>query len=173
MQFVSLIETVIVFIQEVIKMMKINKLSAFILAGARTCTAPAMVYADQTTDAAVDQAVELLEQSGVDDLLSDPDKVVDLIISAQETLGTVNVTDDQISSALDVAAGELGVTLSDSDKSTLIQLYNKFKNMDLDENELRSQVNKVYDKLESLGITKEDVKGILGKLVDLVKEFLN
>ena len=112
-----------------------------------------MVYADQTTDAAVDQAVELLEQSGVDDLLSDPDKVVDLIISAKETLGTVNVTDDQISSALDVAAGELGVTLSDSDKSTLIQLYNKFKNMDLDENELRSQVNKVYDKLESLGIT--------------------
>ena len=148
-------------------MMKINKLSAFILAGALTCTAPAMVYADQTTDAAVDQAVELL------DLLSDPDKVVDLIISAQETLGTVNVTDDQISSALDVAAGELGVTLSDSDKSTLIQLYNKFKNMDLDENELRSQVNKVYDKLESLGITKEDVKGILGKLVELVKGFLN
>ena len=97
----------------------------------------------------------------------------DLIISAQETLGTVNVTDDQISSALDVAAGELGVTLSDSDKSTLIQLYNKFKNMDLDENELRSQVHKVYDKLESLGITKEDVKGILGKLVELVKEFLN
>ena len=154
MQFVSLIENVIVFIQEVIKMMKINKLSAFILAG-------------------VDQAVELLEQSGVDDLLSDPDKVVDLIIAAKETLGTVNVTDDQISSALDVAAGELGVTLSDSDKSTLIQLYNKFKNMDLDENELRSQVNKVYDKLESLGITKEDVKGILGKLVELVKGFLN
>ena len=146
-------------------MMKINKLSAFILAGALTCTAPAMVYADQTTDAAVDQAVELLEQSGVDDLLSDPDKVVDLIIAAKETLGTGKVTDDQISSALDVAAGELGVTLSDS--------YNKFKNMDLDENELRSQVNKVYDKLESLGITKEDVKGILGKLVDLVKEFLN
>lgn len=173
MPLVSLMKKVIVFIQEVIKMMKINKLSALILAGALTCTAPAMVYADQNTDAAVDQAVELLEQSGVDDLLSDPDKVVDLIVSAKETLGTVDVTDDQISSALDVAAGELGVTLSDSDKSTLIQLYNKFKNMDLDENELRSQVKKVYDKLESLGITKEDVKGILGKLVDLVKGFLN
>ena len=133
-----------------------------------------MVYADQTTDAAVDQAVELLEQSGVDDLLSDPDKVVDLIISAKETLGTVNVTDDQISSALDVCSWRIrGKLFSDSDKSTLIQLYNKFKNMDLDENELRSQVNKVYDKLESLGITKEDVKGILGKLVELVKGFLN
>ena len=154
-------------------MMKINKLSALILAGALTCTTPAMVYADQTTDAAVDQAVELLEQNGVDDLLSDPDKVVDLIISAKDTLGSVDVTDDQISSALDVAAEGLGITLSDSEKSTLIQLYNKFKNMDLEENELRSQVNKVYDKLESLGITKEDVKGILGKLVDLVKGILN
>lgn len=154
-------------------MMKINKLSALILAGALTCTTPAMVYADQTTDAAVDQAVELLEQNGVDDLLSDPDKVVDLIISAKDTLGSVDVTDDQISSALDVAAEGLGITLSDSEKSTLVQLYNKFKNTDLDENELRSQVNKVYDKLESLGITKEDVKGILGKLVDLVKGILN
>ena len=154
-------------------MMKINKLSALILAGALTCTTPAMVYADQTTDAAVDQAVELLEQNGVDDLLSDPDKVVDLIISAKDTLGSVDVTDDQISSALDVAAEGLGITLSDSEKSTLVQMYNKFKNMDLDESELRSQVNKVYDKLESLGITKEDVKGILGKLIDLVKGFLN
>ena len=154
-------------------MMKINKLSALILAGVLTCTAPAMVYADQSTDATVDQAVEILEQSGVDDLLSDPDKVADLIISVKETLGTVDATDDQISSALDTAAEELGVTLSDSDKSTLIQLYNKFKDTDLDENELRSQVKKVYDKLESLGVTKEDVKGILEKLADLAKRVLN
>ena len=154
-------------------MMKINKLSAWILAGALTCTTPAMVYADQTTDEIVDQAAELLEQSGVDDLLADPDKVVDIIVSAKETLGTVDVTDEQISSALDAVAGELGVTLSDSDKTTLIKLYNKFKDMDLDEDELRTQVRKVYDKLESLGITKEDVKGILGKLLELVKGILN
>ena len=40
--------------------MKINKLSAIILAGALTCTTPAMVYADTTSDA-VDQAVSVLE----------------------------------------------------------------------------------------------------------------
>ena len=39
-----------------------------------------------------------------------------------------------------------------------VSLYNKFKNMDLDEEQLREQVHKVYDKLESLGVTKEDVK---------------
>lgn len=153
--------------------MKINKLSAIILAGALTCTTPAMIYADSTTDAAVDQAVELLQENGVDDLLSDPDKVVDIIVSVQEAVGQADVSDDVVSSAIDTAASELGITLSDSDKSTLVSLYNKFKNMDLDKEELRTQVNKVYDKLESLGITKDDVKGIIGKLVSLVKDIMN
>ena len=133
--------------------MKINKLSAIILAGALTCTTPAMVYADTTSDA-VDQAVSVLENSGVDDLLSDPDKVVDIIVAAKDAIG-------------------LGISLTDSEKSTLVQLYNKFKNMNLDENELRTQITKVYDKLESLGITKDDVKGVIGKLIDIAKSLLN
>ena len=151
--------------------MRINKLTAIVLAGAISCTAPAMVYADDTS-AAVDQAVEMLQESGVDELLSDPDKVVDIIVAAKEAVGQTDVSDDTISSAIDVAASSLGVTLSDSDKSTLVSLYNKFKNMDLDEDQLRSQINQVYDKLESLGITKEDVKGVFSKLVSLVKDIL-
>ena len=151
--------------------MRINKLTAIVLAGAISCTAPAMVYADDTS-AAVDQAVEMLQESGVDELLSDPDKVVDIVVAAKEAVGQTDVSDDTISSAIDVAASSLGVTLSDSDKSTLVSLYNKFKNMDLDEEQLRSQINQVYDKLESLGITKEDVKGVFGKLVSLVKDIL-
>ena len=152
--------------------MKINKLSAFILAGALTCTRPAMVYADTTSDA-VDQAVSVLENSGVDDLLSDPDKVVDIIVAAKDAIGQVDVSDEEISSAIDVAASGLGISLTDSEKSTLVQLYNKFKNMNLDENELRTQITKVYDKLESLGITKDDVKGVIGKLIDIAKSLLN
>ena len=151
--------------------MRINTLPAIVLAGAISCTAPAMVYADDTS-AAVDQAVEMLQESGVDELLSDPDQVVDIIVAAKEAVGQTDVSDDTISSAIDVAASSLGVTLSDSDKSTLVSLYNKFKNMDLDEEQLRSQINQVYDKLESLGITKEDVKGVFGKLVSLVKDIL-
>ena len=152
--------------------MKINKLSAFILAGVLTCTTPAMVYADTTSDA-VDQAVSVLENSGVDDLLSDPDKVVDIIVAAKDAIGQIDVSDEEISNAIDVAASGLGISLTDSEKSTLVQLYNKFKNMNLDENELRAQITKVYDKLESLGITKDDVKGVIGKLIDIAKSFLN
>ncbi len=153
--------------------MKIKKLSAMILAGALACTTPAVAYAEDSTSAAVDQAIDILSESGVDELLSDPDTVVDIIVAAKDTLGQVDVSDEQISSALDTAASSLGITLSDSEKSTLVKLYNQFKNMDIDEEQLRTEINKVYDKLESLGITKEDVKGILGKLVDIVKNILN
>ena len=45
--------------------------------------------------------------------------------------------------------------------------------MNLDENELRTQITKVYDKLESRGITKDDVKGVIGKLIDITKSLLN
>ena len=152
--------------------MKIKKLSALILAGTLTCTTPAMVYADTTSDA-VDQAVSVLENSGVDDLLSDPDKVVDIIVAAKDAIGQIDVSDEEISNAIDVAASGLGISLTDSEKSTLVQLYNKFKNMNLDENELRAQITKVYDKLESLGITKDDVKGVIGKLIDIAKSLLN
>ena len=106
--------------------MRINKLTAIVLAGAISCTAPAMVYADDTS-AAVDQAVEMLQESGVDELLSDPDKVVDIIVAAKEAVGQTDVSDDTISSAIDVAASSLGVTLSASDKSTLVSLITNSK----------------------------------------------
>lgn len=153
--------------------MKIKKLSALILAGVLTCTAPAAVSADAQTDAAVDQAVELLEQSGISEFMSDPDNVVDVIIAAKDTIGQADVSDADIAEALDTAAAAAGFSLSDSDKDTLVGIYNKFKNIDIDEENLRTQVNKIYDKLESLGITKEDVKGILEKLIDLVKSIIN
>ena len=74
-------------------MMKINKLSAIILAGALTCTTPAMVYADTTSDA-VDQAVAVLEDSGIDDLLSDPNCIKNqalMLINDEYQIGRAHV----------------------------------------------------------------------------------
>lgn len=153
--------------------MKIKKISALILAATLTCSAPAFVYAEDSTSEAVDQAVEILSERGVEDMLSDPDNVVDIIVAVKDAVGSTDVSDDTLNSAMDTAASELGLTLDDSDKETLIKLYKQFKDMDLDEEQLRSKVNAVYDKLEELGITKEDVKGILGKIIDIVKSLLN
>ena len=79
--------------------MKINKkFSALVLAATLACTTPVMVYAQDSSSEMVDQAVEILKDNGVDDLLSNPDKVVDLIMQTKEILGQVDVTDEEIRS---------------------------------------------------------------------------
>lgn len=154
--------------------MRIKKLSALILAGVLSCTAPAAVYAeDNTVDTAVDAAVDILQDSEIDSLLSDPDKVVDIIVYVKDAIGNQDVSDEELMQVIDLAEESLQVEVSDSDKETLIKIFRKFQNMDLDEEQLRSQVHKIYDKLESLGITSDDVKGFLEKTIDFVKSLLN
>lgn len=153
--------------------MRIKKLSAMVLAAVLICTAPAAVYASQdNTEAAVDAAIDILKDSAIDDLLSDPDKVVDIIVYVKDAIGEQEVSDEEIRNVIGLAEDSLGITVSDSDKDTLISLFKKFKDMDLDEEQLRSQVNKVYDELEKLGITSSDVKGFLVKTIEFVKNIL-
>ncbi len=154
--------------------MRIKKLSALILAGVLSCTAPAAVYAgDDTVDTAVDAAVDILKDSEIDSLLSDPDKVVDIIMYVKESIGNQDVSDEDIMQVIGLAEESLQVQISDSDKETLIKIFRKFQDMDLDEEQLKSQVHKIYDKLESLGITSDDVKGFVEKTIDFVKSLLN
>lgn len=154
--------------------MRIKKLSALILAGVLSCTAPAAVYAgDDTVDTAVDAAVDILKDSEIDSLLSDPDKVVDIIMYVKESIGNQDVSDEDIVQVIGLAEESLQVQVSDSDKETLIKIFRKFQDMDLDEEQLKSQVHKIYDKLERLGITSDDVKGIVEKTIDFVKSLLN
>lgn len=152
--------------------MRIKKLSAMIMAAMLACTTPVMVYADVTTEEAVDAAVEILENTGVDSLLSDPDTVVDIIIYAKNMIGEQDVSDDQIYDVIHMAEEEFNFSISDDEEETLVKLFKKFQDMDLDEEELRETVTKVYDTMEKLGITEDDVKGIISKAIDFVKNIL-
>ena len=39
----------------------------------------------------------------------------------------------------------------------------------IDEDALRSDVNSVYSKLQDMGVTKDDAKGLVSKLIEFVK----
>ena len=45
--------------------------------------------------------------------------------------------------------------------------------MNISDEEIRNGVNDVYNTLESLGIGKEEVKGILKKAINVVKNLMN
>ena len=54
-----------------------------------------------------------------------------------------------------------GVSLSEEEENRIIKIVKQIKDSDIDEEQLRSAVTKAYDKLEEMGIGKEEVKGIL------------
>lgn len=145
--------------------MKVKKLGALILAGVLTCTAPSVVFAEEMTE-------EILMDTVIDSLLDDPDEVADIVIYVKNLIDEQDISDEDMRSVIDEAAEHFQVSLSDSDKESLLEIIKKFKDMDLDEEQLRSDIHSVYDKLESLGVEKEDVKGLFGKLIEFAKNIL-
>ena len=113
--------------------------------------------------------VESLLDSGIDFLASDPEKAVDIIMYAKDLVDQQNITDDQVRSAVTQAADHFGVSLSDSDVDSLVSVVRKVLDAKIDEDALRSDVNSVYSKLQDMGVTKDDAKGLVSKLIEFVK----
>lgn len=145
-------------------MIRMRKSAALIMAGVLVCSTPLPVMATGNTD-----VVESLLDSGIDFLASDPQKAVDIILYAKDLLDQQNITDDQVRSAITQAADHFGVSLSDSDVNSLVSVVRSVLDAQIDEDELRSDVDSVYSKLKDMGVTKEDAKGLMAKLIDFVK----
>ena len=105
----------------------------------------------------------------IDSLVSDPDKVVDIIMYVKNEAAKQDISDDQIRSLIQTAESTAGVSLSEEEENRIIKIVKQIKDSDIDEEQLRSAVTKAYDKLEEMGIGKEEVKGILHKLADFAK----
>lgn len=145
-------------------MIRMRKSAALIMAGVLVCSTPLPVMAAGNTD-----VVESLLDSGIDFLASDPQKAVDIILYAKDLLDQQNITDNQVRSAITQAADHFGVSLSDSDVNSLVSVVRSVLDAQIDEDELRSDVDSVYSKLKDMGVTKEDAKGLVAKLIDFVK----
>ena len=144
-------------------MIKMKKSAALILAGVLACSMPMPVMASSDTE-----VVESLLDSGIDFLASDPGKV-DIIMYAKDLVDQQNITDDQVRSAVTQAADHFGVSLSDSEVDSLVSVVRKVLDAKIDEDALRSDVNSVYSKLQDMGVTKDDAKGLVSKLIEFVK----
>ena len=150
--------------------MKIKKIGALIMAGVLMCTAPA---ASVMASDAADTVQEIITDNEIESLASDPDAVVDIIMYAKDQIAQQDISDDQIREIIQAGENTAGVSLTEEEENKLITIVKKVKDTNIDEEQLRSTVTKVYDKLQEMGIGKEEVKGILHKLVDFAKSLLN
>ena len=146
-------------------MKNIKKLTGIMMAGALAFSVPVPAIASGFDTS----SLEALIDSGVDAVFSDPDQTVDIIMYVKDKIGQQDVTDDQIRTVINEAADAFQISLTDSEKDNLVDLARKVKDANIDEDELRSYVNAVFDKMDALGVEKNDVKGFLKKILNLVK----
>ena len=146
-------------------MKNIKKLTGIMMAGSLSFSVPVPAIASGFDTS----SLEALIDSGVDAVFSDPDQTVDIIMYVKDKIGQQDVTDDQIRTVINEAADAFQISLTDSEKDNLVDLARKVKDANIDEDELRSDVNAVFDKMDALGVEKNDVKGFLKKILNLVK----
>ena len=146
-------------------MKNIKKLTGIMMAGALAFSVPVPAIASGFDTS----SLEALIDSGVAAVFSDPDQTVDIIMYVKDKIGQQDVTDDQIRTVINEAADAFQISLTDSEKDNLVDLARKVKDANIDEDELRRDVNAVFDKMDALGVEKNDVKGFLKKILNLVK----
>lgn len=150
-------------------MKKIKKLTAAIISAAVLFCAPVTSMAADTAGSPAEEII----MENVDNLLSDPGQVADIIVYVKDLIDQQQITGEQIAGGVDMASEALGISLTDSEKEALVNVAQKVLAVDLDAEQLRSQIEGVYDKMENMGIGKEEVKGILQKVIDFAKSFIS
>ena len=135
-------------------MKKMNRITALVVAGIISCTSPMMVMASDSSSV-MSQAEEILKDNEIESLASDPDKVGDIIVYVKGLFDSNQISDDEISQGIDEAADHYGVTLSEDDKNSLVNIISKFST------------------LKDMGVTKSDVKNIFEKAIEFIKGMLS
>ena len=85
-----------------------------------------------------------------------------------------------IGKAIEEACDDFSVSLSDEEKSQLIELMLKIKDLDLDVDSLLDQAKSIYDKLSNMGFDVSSGDGLIAKIgdffsgiVDAIKDFFS
>ncbi|MCZ0754582.1 DUF1002 domain-containing protein [Anoxybacillus sp. J5B_2022] len=78
-------------------------------------------------------------------------------------------TDADMRALIERVAKDLGITLTPDEMNSLISLFNKMKNLNIDWNEVNDQLNKAKEKLSAF-LQSEEGKTFIQNIIDILKE---
>ena len=78
-----------------------------------------------------------------------------------------------IKKAVNAAANELGVELTDEQVNEIVALMKRISKLDLDLNEIKTQLKDISGKIDKIVAQNEEVKSLLGKIINYFKELFN
>ena len=124
-----------------------------------------------TMDAAVN---EIVATGTVADEVGSSEDATELVAALKQTVLSQDLDEAGIGEALDKLCQQMGITLSESTRSAIIELMLKLKNCDIDLNALEQQAadlyNRVKQQLDASGLS-ENASNFLQRLINAVKEF--
>lgn len=124
---------------------------------------------EESIDAAVN---ELVTTGSIADTLGDSEKVEQLMALAKQYVVEGNLdSQEDIMNAIDKAAEELDITLTDSQRSQISTLMEKISTLDIDKEALKAQAKELYNSLKDMGIDLDDA-GVRAKLKDIFVSFI-
>lgn len=82
-------------------------------------------------------------------------------------------SEESISEAIDEGASQLGISISEDEKQTIISLMKKISDLDLDIDSMKEQAKDLFNKLEDMGIDKEQAKNFFQKIINAIQKFFN
>ena len=125
---------------------------------------------EESMDTAVNELV-VTSQMAEGENAEDIEELIALVKAKVVEEGLDN--EEAIGKAIDEGAQEIGVTLTAEEKQMIIDLMKKISKLDLDIESMKAQATELFDKLEDMGIDKEQAKGFFQKIVDSLKEFFS
>ena len=105
-------------------------------------------YLNKKVDSFVITKTGKEKDNEIDSLVSDPDKVVDIIMYVKNEAAKQDISDDQIRSLIQTAESTAGVSLSEEEENRIIKIVKQIKDSDIDEEQLRSHPNHKLHNLE-------------------------
>lgn len=126
----------------------------------------------ESMDTAVNELVVTSEIAGDGDISSEDIEQLMAFVKAKVVEEGLD-NDEAISDAIDKGAEELGISVTDSEKQSIISLMKKVSKLDLDVDSMREQATELFNKLEDMGIDKEQAKNFFQKIIDALTDFFS
>ncbi|WP_409994105.1 DUF1002 domain-containing protein [[Anoxybacillus] calidus] len=101
------------------------------------------------------------------------DKAVALLTRIKEEIAkNPPTTDADLRALIERIAKELGITLTEEEINSLISLFNKMKNLNIDWNQVNDQLSKAKDKISTF-LQSEEGKTFIQNIIDILREIWN
>lgn len=126
---------------------------------------------ESVSEASIDAAVnELVTTGEISEILGDSEKTEQLMALAKQYIAENDFdSKEDIEKAINDAASELNITLTEEDMAKIQALMTKISALDIDKEALKQQAVELYDNLKDIGINFEDA-GFRAKAAEIISD---